>query len=249
MMKMIELVLWISPLGVFCLLAWTVARIGLGVFAESIGSYMLTVILGLSFHACVVLPFLLYFFARVNPFHFFLKMKTALLMAFSTSSSVATLPVSIDCATNEGGVSKRVAGLVLPLGATINMDGTALYEAVAVVFLAQASGIDLSFVQLAIIALTATLAAIGAAGIPSAGLVTMFIVVDAVNHSLAAAGPGAQLIPVAAIGLIIGVDRLLDMFRTAVNVWGDAIGARLVTAFDQRFTGSVRASHHLPDYH
>lgn len=240
MMRMIALVLWISPLGVFCLLAWTCARIGLGVFAESIGSYMLTVILGLLFHACLVLPALLYFIARVNPFSFFISMKTALLMAFGTSSSVATLPVSIDCATKGGGVSNRVAGLVLPLGATINMDGTALYEAVAVVFLAQASGIDLNGVQLLIIALTATLAAIGAAGIPSAGLVTMFIVVDAVNHSLASAGPEAQLIPVTAIGLIIGVDRILDMFRTSVNVWGDAVGSRMVTAFDARFSSSIR---------
>jgi Na+/H+-dicarboxylate symporter len=113
------------------------------------------------------------------------------------------------------------------------MDGTALYEAVAVVFMAQASGIDLGMTQLVIIAVTATLAAVGAAGIPSAGLVTMFIVVDAVNQSLTASGSGTALIPISAVGLIIGVDRILDMCRTTVNVWGDAVGAKIISSLDR----------------
>ena len=125
-----------------------------------------------------------------------------------------------------GGVSKKSAGFVLPLGATINMDGTALYEAVAVVFLFQCYGIHLSGVELAIIAITATLAAVGAAGVPSAGLVTMVIVIEAVNNSL---GTSVTNLPLAAVGIIIGVDRILDMCRTTVNVWGDAVGAKIIT--------------------
>ncbi|MCZ6894876.1 MAG: cation:dicarboxylase symporter family transporter, partial [Gammaproteobacteria bacterium] len=130
------------------------------------------------------------------------------------------------------GISKRSAGFVLPLGSTINMDGTALYEAVAVVFLAQAYGIELGLPQLVLVAITATLAAIGAAGIPSAGLVTMVIVINAVNPGLEAMGK--DTIPIAAIGLIIGVDRILDMMRTTVNVWGDAVGAKIVDAIGRR---------------
>ncbi len=235
LMRMVEIVLYLAPVGVFCLLAWSIARIGLGVFGESIGSYMITVLFGLTIHGLVVLPIILVVGARlagkkVNPLLYLHQMKEALLTAIGTDSSSATLPVTIDCATNRGGVSQETAGLVLPLGATINMDGTALYEAVAVVFMAQAFGIELGMSQMIIIAVTATLAAIGAAGIPSAGLVTMVIVLDVTNQSLEALGAGATLIPVGAIGLIIGVDRLLDMARTAINVWGDAVGAKLIDA-------------------
>lgn len=234
MMRMAEIVLWLAPAGVFCLLAWSIARIGLGVFGEAIGFYMITVIIGLVVHAGIVLPFVLWLFGRINPFAYMLQVRSAVLTAVSTSSSSATLPVTIECATAQGGVSRRAAGLVLPLGATINMDGTALYEAVAVVFMAQAFGIEMGGVQLLLIALTATLAAVGAAGIPSAGLVTMFIVIDAVNNSLQAASPESALIPAAAVGLVIGVDRILDMIRTGVNVWGDAVGAKLISVLDQR---------------
>ena len=146
--------------------------------------------------------------------------------AFGTDSSSATLPVTMDIAQELGGVSKRSAGFVLPLGATINMDGTALYEAVAVVFLFQCYGVELGVTELGIIAVTATLAAVGAAGIPSAGLVTMVIVVQAVNGAL---GPGVEKLPMAAVGILLGVDRILDMCRTMVNVWGDAVGAKLIT--------------------
>jgi Na+/H+-dicarboxylate symporter len=223
LMRMVEIVLWIAPLGVFCLVASATAKIGLGVFGEAVGVYMLTVIIGLAIHAFIVLPLVVKLVTGHSPVLFFLAMRHALLTAFSTASSTATLPVTIDCATNNAGVKKETAGFVLPLGSTINMDGTALYEAVAVIFLAQAYGVTLGLTQIVLIAITATLAAIGAAGIPSAGLVTMVIVIDVTNQSL-----GAELIPLAGLGLVLGVDRLLDMIRTTVNVWGDSVGALII---------------------
>ncbi|RMG11870.1 MAG: dicarboxylate/amino acid:cation symporter, partial [Planctomycetota bacterium] len=187
-MKLVQWVIWLTPLGVFALLAWTVARIGLGTFTEAIGGYMLTVAAGLAVHGLVVLPAICWLFTRQNPFAFMHQMRQALMTAFGTDSSSATLPVTMECATDEAGISERSASFVLPLGSTINMDGTALYEAVAVVFLAQAFGVDLGFTQLVLVAITATLAAVGAAGIPSAGLVTMVIVINAVNSSLQGMG-------------------------------------------------------------
>lgn len=228
LMKMVHAVIWMAPVGVFALLAWTVARIGLGAFASAIGGYMVVVLSGLFIHGLIVLPLLYWIIVRTNPFRFLHDMRQALMTAIGTDSSSATLPVTIECATEIGGVSKRSAGFVLPLGSTINMDGTALYEAVAVVFLAQAYSVPLGPVELTLVAITATLAAVGAASIPSAGLVTMVIVIDAVNASVLQAHPEASAIPIAAIGLIIGVDRILDMFRTAVNVWGDAVGAKII---------------------
>ena len=226
-MKLVHVIIWLTPVGVFALLAWTVARIGIGVFTSAIGTYMATVLVGLAIHGFVVLPLFCWVFGRCNPFKFMHQMRQALMTALGTDSSSATLPVTIECATEVAGVSKRSAGFVLPLGSTINMDGTALYEAVAVVFLAQAYGIDLPLGTLVLVAITATLAAVGAAGIPSAGLVTMVIVIEAVNGTLSSL-PGSPAIPVAAIGLIVGVDRLVDMCRTAVNVWGDAVGCKIV---------------------
>jgi Na+/H+-dicarboxylate symporter len=226
-MKLVHVVIWLTPVGVFALLAWTVARIGLGVFASAIGTYMVTVLTGLAIHAFIVLTLVCWVFARSNPFKYMHHLRQALMTAMGTDSSSATLPVTIECVTENAGVSKKAAGFVLPLGATINMDGTALYEAVAVVFLAQAYGIELDLAILILVAITATMAAIGAAGIPSAGLVTMVIVVDTVNETLAGV-PGSPQIPIAAIGLIVGVDRLLDMCRTTVNVWGDGVGAKII---------------------
>lgn len=232
-MVVVHGIIWLTPIGVFALLAWTVARIGLGVFSEAIGTYMFTVLLGLGIHGLVILPLACWAFARCNPFRFMHHMRRAMLTALGTDSSSATLPVTIECATEEAGISKRSAGFVLPLGSTINMDGTALYEAVAVIFLMQAymPGVEITWGTLALVAITATLAAIGAAGIPSAGLVTMVIVIDAVNGTLDAI-PGVPMLPVASIGLIVGVDRILDMFRTCVNVWGDAVGAKIVDRFE-----------------
>jgi len=226
-MKLVDWILWLAPVGVFCLVVWTVARIGTGSLVGPLGKFMATVLMALAIHGLIVLPLILWVFGRTNPFRFMHQMRQALMTAFGTDSSSATLPVTIECAEQLGGVSKRAAGFVLPLGATVNMDGTALYEAVAVVFLFQCFGIPLGPVQLAIIVITATLAAVGAAGIPSAGLVTMVIVVQAVNNSLGL--PADQQLPLGAVGIILGVDRILDMCRTTVNVWGDSVGAKIIT--------------------
>jgi Na+/H+-dicarboxylate symporter len=225
-MRLVGWVIWITPVGVFFLVAWTVGKIGLGVLSGPLGKYIAVVIFGLAVHGLIVLPAVLFLFTRANPFRFMWQMRRALMTAFGTDSSSATLPVTIESAETEGGCSKRAANFVLPLGSTINMDGTALYEAVAVVFLFQLWGIDLEFGQLLVVVITATLAAIGAAGIPSAGIVMMVIVINAVNQSLA--GDAIEL-PLEAIGVIIGVDRIVDMCRTTVNVWGDAIGAKIIS--------------------
>jgi Na+/H+-dicarboxylate symporter len=228
MMTLIRWIIWLTPIGVFLLVAWTVGVIGLKELVGPLGKYMILVIVGLLLHGTIVLPIVLFVFTRRNPYRFLWQMRKALLTALGTSSSSATLPVTIQTAETEGGCSKKSANFVLPLGSTINMDGTALYEAVAVVFLFQLFGIELSFAELVIVVITATLAAVGAAGIPSAGLVTMVIVVTAVNTSLAGR-PDSPSLPMAAIGIIIGVDRILDMVRTMVNVWGDAVGAKVMT--------------------
>lgn len=223
MIKMTGGVLWFAPIGVFCLVGRSVGSVGLGIFLEKIGAYMATVLISLGIHAFVVLPGLVFLLGHANPFLFLWQMRAALLMALSTASSSATLPVTMEAA-DKAGCSKRASGFVLPLGSTINMDGTALYEAVAVVFMAQAfSPVPLEMGQMVLIAITATLAAVGAAGIPEAGLTTMLIVVTAVNTG------GAAHIPPEAIGLILGVDRILDMCRTSINVWGDAVGAKIIT--------------------
>ncbi len=230
MTAMVHVVILIAPLGVFALLAWTVGRIGLDLFAGGMAKYVGTVLAGLLIHGLIVLPLVLWMFGRTNPFRFLHQMRQALMTAFSTDSSSATLPVTIECAVEEGGCSRKAAGFVLPLGATINMDGTALFEAVAVAFIAQSYGVQLGLEQSIIIAITATLTAIGAAGIPSASLVLMPVVIAAVNQSIDPTGTsGAVIIPIAGIGLILGVDRLLDMSRTVVNVWGDAVGAKIIS--------------------
>jgi Na+/H+-dicarboxylate symporter len=215
MMKLTGWIIQLLPVGVFALIAAVVAETGPGIFAN-LGKYMLAVVVGLSIHALVTLPLLLKFVGGANPRKFLQKVSPALTTAFSTASSSATLPLTIDCVETKAKVPPRVSSFVLPLGATINMDGTALYESVAAVFIAQVYGIDLSFGQQVLIFLTATLAAIGAAGIPSAGLVTMAIVLNAVG------------LPLEGIGIILAVDRVLDMCRTGVNVWGDTVGCVVV---------------------
>ncbi len=219
--SMLTIAKWIinlSPLGVFALVAYIVAEKGLSSIL-SLWQYVLAVILGLFIHAVVNLGLIAFLVGRFNPLKYFFKVKEALLIAFSTSSSSATLPVSIEVAETKAGIKKKVAGFVLPLGATINMDGTALYEAIAAMFVASFYGIHLSIGEQIIIFFTASLAAIGAAGIPSAGLVTMTLVFTAVG------------IPLEGIALILSVDRFLDMLRTTVNVWGDLIGAKIIDRF------------------
>ena len=225
LLSFILLLMKLAPVGIFCLVT---ARFGeaqaegnlLDVLRQT-GAYFSTVLAGLAVHAFVTLPLLLAAFTRRNPFRFMYQMSQALLTAFSTASSTATLPVTMECAVSKAGVSRRSSEFVLPLGATINMDGTALYEAVAAMFIAQAIGFELGLTQQLIVAVTATLAAIGAAGIPEAGLVTLIIVLNAVG------------LPVEYVGLILSVDWLLDRFRTAVNAFGDSIGAAIV---DKSFT-------------
>ena len=181
---------------------------------------MATVTIGLAFHACVTLPALLLIFGRYSPVTFIKHMFGAVATAFSTASSAATLPITLDCIEKKAGVSNRIASFVLPLGATINMDGTALYEAVAAMFIAQAYGIEMTLLHQLIIMLTAALASIGAAAIPGAGLITLVIVLKAVN------------LPLEGIGMILAVDRILDMCRTAVNVWGDACGTAVIARLE-----------------
>ncbi len=219
MMRFVALVMKLTPIGVFSLMATQIARSGLDILFL-LAKYMFCVVIGLLIHAVIVLPLILWVFGRVSPWRYFLQVRDALSVAFSTSSSSATLPVSLEVAENNAGIPKRVSGFVLPLGATINMDGTALYEAVAAMFIAQLYGIDLGLGPQALIFLTAGLAAVGAAGIPSAGTVTMVMVLAAVG------------LPIAGIGLILAVDRLLDMCRTTVNVWGDLVGAAILARYE-----------------
>jgi len=209
MMRMTMAIIRLAPIGVFGFMLYAAAGKGVDVFV-ALGWYALTVALGLTFHGFVTLPLLVLLLARRSPWEFFKAMSPALLTAFSTASSNGTLPLTITCVEERAGVSNRTSSFVLPLGATINMDGTALYEAVAVLFIAQAYGNDLGLAQQAIVALTALLASVGAAGIPHAGTVMMVVVLGAVG------------LPLDAVGLILAVDRILDMYRTSINVWSDS---------------------------
>ncbi len=223
-LKIVLLVLFIAPVGIFALVASRLGQAGGGdaFFAEiaRIGLFAFTVIAGLAIHGVVVLPLILLFVARRNPWKHFTHVATALTTAFSTASSSASLPVTIRAAEERAGLSKRSSLFILPLGATVNMDGTALYESVAAIFIAQAYGIDLSAADQVVIFLTATLASIGAAGIPEAGLVTMVIVLRAVG------------LPLEGIGMILAIDWFLDRCRTTVNVWGDTVGAAVLDRID-----------------
>jgi Na+/H+-dicarboxylate symporter len=215
MTRSILLIMKIAPYCIFLIV--TALMIDLGFQAiVALGKYALTVLIGLSVHAFVTLPLLVLMIGRYNPIRLFKAMLPAILTAWSTASSIATLPITLDCMEKKAGVQRKIGNFVLPLGATVNMDGTALYESVAVIFIAELLGFPLTLGTLVIIFITATLAAIGAAAIPGAGLVTMGIV-------LTAAG-----LPLEGIGLILAIDRILDQFRTAVNVWGDASGGVVV---------------------
>ena len=218
-MKITDWVMLTAPVGVFALLAAVLLKTGFGLLFD-LGWYMIAVVVGLAVHAFIVLPTLLMVLGRANPLTFAKAMLPALLTAFSTSSSSATLPVTLDSVTDRAGYNRQTSSFVLPLGATINMDGTALYESVAAIFIANLYGIDLTLGQQVTIFLVASLAAVGAAGIPSAGLVTMIMVLKAVG------------LPLEGIGLIAGVDRLLDMCRTTVNVWGDSVGVAVIDRFE-----------------
>jgi solute carrier family 1 (neuronal/epithelial high affinity glutamate transporter), member 1 len=220
MMTIVKWVMFFAPIGVFALVASVLGANGGGeaVWTElyKIGKYVLTVLIGLGIHAFLVLPLFLSFLGKRNPLQFGKNMLDALTTAFSTASSAASLPLTIKAVTEKNKVSRQTATFVLPIGATINMDGTALYEAVAAVFIAQAYGMDLSLTSYFIIFFTATLASVGAAAIPHAGLFTMIIVLNAIN------------LPLEGISLIFTVDWFLDRCRTTVNVWGDSVGTAVI---------------------
>lgn len=216
-MQLVNLVIWYSPLGIMSLVAAKVVEMDdpETVFQQLL-FYFLTVIAGLFVHGFIVLPLIFFVIVRRNPFRFFHGVLEPVVTALATSSSSATLPVTMRCLEENNGVDSRVTKFVAPVGATINMDGTALYEAVAVLFIGQMRGFDLDIGQIITVSITATAAAIGAAGVPQAGLVTMVIVLSAVGF------------PTEDVAVILAVDWLLDRFRTAINVLGDAYGAGIV---------------------
>ncbi len=217
-MVVIDWVMLLAPYAVFALIAAIVAQFGLDLL-RSLLVYSVVVVAGLLLHALVTYGLILRFLARLNPGAFFKRIREVPLIAFSTSSSNATLPLTMETAEEEVGVPKEVSSFVLPLGATINMDGTALYQAVAVMFIAQIYGFDMGVGEQLTVVLTATLASVGAAGVPSAGIITLIIVLQSV-------GLGDQV--QAGIALILGVDRILDMLRTAVNVTGDLTASAVI---------------------
>jgi len=219
MMRLTMAIISLAPYGVFCFMVYATASQGLAIFA-TLAWYMLAVFLALLVHAVITLPLIVKFVAKRSPLEFARAMSPALMTAFSTASSNGTLPLTMTCVEDRAKVSNKVSSFVLPLGATVNMDGTALYEAVAVLFIAQAYHGDMAVAEQIVVAVTALLASVGAAGIPHAGLVMMAIVLQAVN------------LPLEAQGIIIAVDRVLDMCRTSVNVWSDSCGCVIIAGLD-----------------
>ena len=220
MMALTTAIIKLAPIGVFFLMAYVTATQGIGVF-RSLAWYVVAVSLGLFIHAFITLPLIVRFVARRSPADFARAVSPALLTAFSSASSNGTLPLTMTSVETRGGVRNRTGSFVLPLGSTINMDGTALYEVVAVLFIAQLhTGANLPLAQQIVVALTALLASVGAAGIPHAGLVMMAIVLQAVG------------LPIEMQGVILAVDRVLDMARTSVNVWSDCCGCAVIDALE-----------------
>jgi Na+/H+-dicarboxylate symporter len=219
MMKLTKLVVWTAPIGVFGINAKIVATTGFEAF-RSLGFYFGLVLVGLAIHAFVTLPTLVYLVTRKNPFRHYRGMPPALVTAFSTCSTIVTLPLTMEAVTENSRVSEKISSFVLPIGATINMDGTALYECVAVIFIAQVYGFALGLDQQLVIVVTALLASIGAASVPMSGLVMMSIILAAVG------------LPLEGVAIILAVDRILDMFRTMVNVLSDSCGAVIVAKME-----------------
>lgn len=233
MMRLISMIIALTPIGVFCLMTQLGATLGLAEIAK-VAMYFATIVIALLVHASLVYPLLLKTLTGLNPLVFLRKMREALLVAFSTSSSGATLPVTLRTVEHKLGVQNNVASFAVPLGATINMDGTAIMQGVATVFIAQFYGIDLGLSALLTVVLTATLASIGTAAVPGVGLITLTLVLDQVG------------LPVEGIALIIGVDRLLDMLRTAVNVTGDATVATIVASSEGQLDREVFGAPEAP---
>lgn len=219
MMKLTSFVIWTAPIGVFGIMAGIVAKTGFDAFA-SLGKFFLVVLAGLAIHFFITLPLILKYIGKCSPIKHYRGMLSALMTAFSTCSTIVTLPLTMKAVTEVSGASKKAAGFVLPIGATINMDGTALYECVATIFIAQVYGFELGFAQQSIVVVTAVLASIGAASIPMSGLVMMSIILNAVG------------LPLEGVALILAVDRILDMFRTTVNVYSDSVGAVVISQLE-----------------
>jgi len=219
MMKLTLFVVWSAPLGVFGIIARIVAKTGFDAF-KSLGIYFLTVLIGLAIHASVNLPLLLGLVARVNPLKHYKGMPSALITGFSTCSTIVTLPFTMKAVTGNSKVSEKISNFVLPIGATVNMDGTALYECVATIFIAQVYGFDLTLSAQLIIVLTALLASIGAASVPMSGMVMMSVILTAVG------------LPLEGVAIILAVDRILDMFRTTLNVLSDSCGSVIVARLE-----------------
>ena len=226
MMEMTMAVMKIAPIGVFCLIARTFANLGFSAFKPMI-KYMGSVTIALFIQCFVIYQVLLFVFTRLNPMKFIKKFAPVMGFAFSTATSNATIPMSIDTLHKKMGVSKQISSFTIPLGATVNMDGTSIMQGVAVVFIAQAYGIDLTPANLATVVVTATLASIGTAGVPSVGLVTLSMVLASVG------------LPVEGIALIMGIDRILDMMRTAVNITGDAVCTTIIAEQEKALNREV----------
>ncbi|MDD3217572.1 MAG: dicarboxylate/amino acid:cation symporter [Lachnospiraceae bacterium] len=235
MMEMTMMIMKVAPIGVFCLIARTFANIGFDAFLPML-KYMLAVLLALAIQCFVIYLGLLKIFTGLNPFIFIKNFFPVMAFAFSTATSNATIPMSIDTLAKKMGVSKRISSFTIPLGATINMDGTAIMQGVAVVFVAQAFGIDLTMVDYITVIGTATLASIGTAGVPSVGLITLTMVFNSIG------------LPVEGIALIMGIDRILDMSRTAVNITGDAVCTTVVAHQNKALNRDIfNASHKKED--
>lgn len=221
MMKMTSAIMIVAPIGVFCLLARTFANVGFEAFFPML-KYMGSVLLGLLVHCLVIYMILLFVFARVNLITFLKKFVPVMMFAFSTATSNATIPLNIETLTKKIGVDRRISSFTIPLGATINMDGTPIMQGVAVVFTAQLFGVELRPMEYLTVIATATLASIGTAGVPSVGLITLSMVFNSVG------------LPLEGIALIMGIDRILDMARTAVNITGNAVCTTVVARQEKR---------------
>lgn len=227
-LRVVELIMLIAPVGVFAQIASVITDLGgedpiraLKIL-KALGFYMIVIFLGLIIHVGVVYMGMLKLFTDIGISRFLRAIRPAQLIGFSTSSSAATLPITMECCEKGLGLPEEITGFTLPVGATVNMDGTSLYQAVAVVFIAQIMGMDLSFANQITIVITCVLASVGAAGVPGAGIVMLVIVLQSIN------------VPVAGIALIIGVDRLIDMFRTATNLTGDATVTAVISYWEDR---------------
>lgn len=218
MMKIVHIIMWTAPVGVFALIASTLGSSGTEKFASLIW-FIVTVLLGLGVHSLITIPLILFFVAGRNPLSYAKGMLSAMMTAFSTSSSAATLPITMECVEENNKIKPQTASFVLPIGATVNMDGTALYMGCSVLFLAQAYGVDLTILQQMLIFLTTVFGSIGAAAIPSASLVLLVPILQSVN------------LPIDGIALIFAIDWFLDRWRTVTNIWGDSAGCAVVERF------------------